>query len=193
MVEKFDIFDPIPPATDPLNNRDAQSYTLWLAHVAHPGQCMLLIDFLQHIEFRIALEEDRTIAKKGLELRDRFQDISGKNAHEGMHSMGTTVLEVLVVLALEMDDICYDPSEGERPDVFFWIMLANLGIHPIDFSDFDWTPDKVIYLHQRLDMWMDRVYSPDGNGCPFPITNPQDDMIKVPLWTQMQWFCNEEL
>lgn len=187
-----DIYDPFDPTDDPLNNEKAGWYFFWLASIVK-SPCLALLYRMFHIEFRAYNESDRTLALRALDLRSKF----GKPEvlQSCMNNMGATVLEVLISLALSMAEICWD--NDERPDVYFKILINNLGIYEKDFDDVLFTYDRLLFLHKVLDRWMDRRVGPNGEGSPFVFTgrriSGREDVRDSSWWTVMQRYCEEEL
>lgn len=91
-----------------------------------------------------------------------------------------SVLEVLLGIARRW---CY--YFGGEPPFYFNHLFRNMG--------FDMCPGRVLSsetrqeIRERVDIWMSRQFSPDGNGSPFPVEGlfQGPDMRKLDIWHQM--------
>lgn len=82
--------------------------------------------------------------------------------------------------------------EGAVP-YYFGHMFRNM--------EFDRYPGRVLSsgsvegVRERSMVWMNRQFSPDGKGSPFPITNPINvqafDLTQLDIWGQMNVYSSE--
>lgn len=79
-----------------------------------------------------------------------------------------------------------DDSFGNRTGEWFWTMLVNLGLGHMSNAHYD--EAEVDYILERF---VNREYSPQGEGGLFVVKNPQSDMRKVEIWYQMCWYLTE--
>lgn len=94
--------------------------------------------------------------------------------------------EIFIILAQNMDDILHDLKHGNRTEEWFWLMMKNMGLIFHDNDDFVESDVDTI-----LDMFVHRKYYKNGDGGPFPLKRPLDNMRRVELWYQVNWYVNE--
>ena len=58
------------------------------------------------------------------------------------------------------------------------------------YEDYIDAPDLV---QERVDVFLDRAYSPDGTGGLFPLHEPDEDQRQVELWYQMSAYLLERV
>lgn len=97
-----------------------------------------------------------------------------------------SVLEMLVGLAIRIDnEWTGDPGE-EHPEVIFWEMLQNLGLDK--YTNRRFNRDSVVEI---LGIWIKRDFEKDGKGSIFPLKRPRRDQRRVEIWKQMQEYLGE--
>ena len=94
--------------------------------------------------------------------------------------------EVLVQMAIDMDDILYDSKHGTRVDQWFWIFMDNMGLTNYDNNDFDY--DAVARI---VDSFNRRKYKVSGEGGPCPLNRPTKNLRKTDYWYQINMYVNE--
>lgn len=141
-----------------------------------------VIEQLYLTEFRWILDRDENRAGWGLALRDQFYYETGQKAD--IFTEKCTVLEMLIALAIDMDNILYDDRFGPRIYVWFWMFLENLGVK---------NGKKCHDLDEKLDIFMDRKYSRNGKGNIIRLQKCKKDVTKVEIWFQICWFIDEIL
>jgi len=158
-------------------------YFDWLLSKVDGWPYRQVCDYLYHIEFRwdytIELDGDR--AEKGKALRYLY--FTEKRQDSGMSGMPCTVLEMLVALAIDMENIMGEPG-NDHPERWFSDMLCNLGIAN-SFSRQD--------IVNKVGRWMARDYMPDGNGGLFPLSNSPNDQRRSPIWAQAGLYMCERV
>lgn len=127
---------------------------------------------LYSVPFHYAIDLDWNRAAAGLNLRDRFAYLGGVNDNVGP-SKDASVLEVLIGLSLNMAN-----QTGEEPAKWFWEMVSNLHLTTNHFKE-------------TLQIWMNRKFSYDGSGSPFPLRHPVKDQRQLQIWDQMACYLNE--
>ena len=147
-----------------------------------------LLLYLSGKVFRWTVKRDEDRAKNGLALRTSF----------AMHTRcpydfwvnylpeQCTVLEMMIALAMSIDDVIYDPDYGDRTAVWFWKMIDNLGLGRMNKYDFDKD-----YCNEVIDRFLKRRYLRDGRGGLFTTRNPKIDMRKAEIWYQANIFLEE--
>lgn len=149
-----------------------------------------LLSFLFNMEFYWfdEHETDESRAIDGKRLREQFMaenDITPDLILQGP----CRVLEMLVALAQRAEFTMYDPWKGDRTYKWFWIFMRNLGLDYL--IDDNCTGDAETYVHMVITRWLDRRFDSNGNKSPFPIKSRHEDMRKVDIWYQLQWWLSE--
>ncbi len=160
-------------------------YFYWLTGIISDGNdesYSMLLKQLFDTAFVYSLEMDANREHDGLDLRDRYAyEMNVDLAMPGPCS----VLEMMIALAIRCEtDVMYNPTQGDRTYIWFWLMIENLGL--IDMQNGAY--DRLKVRHVLLD-FMDRRYDPDGRGGLFYVpgsTKMQDREI----WYQMNTFLN---
>lgn len=151
----------------------------------------ILTDILSQMEFYPMVPMDNNRVQDGLALRRRFIFETGSELGLPDRDAPCSILEMMVALSLRCDEsIMYNSREGSRIDIWFALMLANLGLaHCDDTVLQDNSPmiDKVVDILERF---LQRKYTPTGEGSLFHIPNVSDDMREVEIWCQLCWYLN---
>lgn len=135
-----------------------------------------LLYFLYTVPFRYVLDRDRYRADDAFSLADEF----------GIDRGYVSVLEVLIALAIRIDDeLIGDPSDP-KPNKIFWEMCCNL--HLDEYNNKKFNVQKVQNI---LLKWMERDFNSDGYGSIFPLDDPRQDQRKLEIWSQLQEYLSE--
>lgn len=140
-----------------------------------------LLKVLHDIPFVWEIEFDENRALDGYDLRYRFCE-----DNQVIFVRDSSVLEVLVALAIRIDNEYLGDGETEHPEIIFWEMLENLGIGHM----YDRILDEKIVLY-AIKIWMNRSFKSDGKGSIFPLKHTSRDQRELEIWTQMQEYLNE--
>lgn len=148
-------------------------YYIWLLNcvgMAQESQSDLLrLLFNTKFEYVLAMDENR--ASGGMNLREIYATENGLYL-EDVYSGPCTVLEVLVALAIRMNE--YESSH--EASEWFLQMIDNLNLFDKSISD----------AENTLEIWMTRQYNADGsNGNIYYIPNYEGDMRSLEIWNQM--------
>lgn len=146
-----------------------------------------LFSLLFDVEFIFYIRNDLNRARDGIDLRYRFAML--ENDENILHELEgpCSVLEMIIALALRCEETIMDDAKyGNRTKQWFWKMLANLGIGYMNDKTFD--EDLAL---ERIYIFMERRYSPDGRGGLFYIKNCQEDLRNVEIWTQLNWYLDD--
>lgn len=145
-----------------------------------------LLIYLHTREFTYVIEKDKSRAADGVDLRCRFaQEISDMRVVEWL-SGPCSVLEMMVALSLRCEEtIMDDPKFGNRTSQWFWRMVANLGFGYMNDKRFDKKEADAI-----VNRFLDRRFSPNGNGGLFTIRDCEYDLRDVEIWTTMLWWLD---
>ena len=165
------------------------TYFDWLVYQISPDHFMReryseLLFALYSTEFFWVLQRDRNRAEDGLELRKKFdREIGGD-----IDILGPcTCLEMMVALAIRCEnELMYDPDFGDRTDQWFWMMIENLGLDQFDDDNFD--EDEIDYILERF---MKREYGIHGKYCMFPSQESIDELEKMELAYQINFYVKE--
>lgn len=146
----------------------------------------LLLEQLINTEFRWSVPNDDNRMADGEELRSEFVGEFG--ADQRIFDGPVSVLEVIVAICRRMS---FDTDEGV--DIWFWTLMENLDLRRFSdevYEDYVDAPDLV---QERVDVFLDRAYSPDGTGGLFPLHEPDEDQRQVELWYQMSAYLLERV
>ena len=162
-------------------------YTNWMMRKInfYDPNYTILIDFLNKIPFIWTIEMDQNRASDGLYLRkmyyeDRYFD------ENFMFGRDVSVLEVLVALAIRMDnEYVGDPGEP-NPGIIFLEFLENLGLDSCVNANFSCEKCEKI-----IEIWLKRRFNSRGIGSIFPIKKPKRDQRRIEIWSQMQEYIME--
>lgn len=142
-----------------------------------------LMNTLHNIPFEFSMYRDDNRADDGVALRYEFldrYDIRGDFEEDPM------VLEVLVALAIRIEDEYIGDPSDPNPSYIFWEMCCNLELDRYTDRYFD---EESIYA--IIEGWLSRDFSYDGEGSIFPIKHPIQDQRKIEIWSQMQEYLSE--
>ena len=162
-----------------MREKDWNEYGGWLLWRVHNKRknYEMMFKQLHDTPFRYIIHRDKNRAEDGIYLRDEFMQDTGIYIDS---SKDCSVLEMLVALAIRIDNEYIGDPGKERPEVIFWQMLKNLGLHK--FPDNVSNPKKIFDI---LSIWIDRKFEKDGRGSIFPIKNPDENQVEIEIWSQM--------
>lgn len=148
-----------------------------------------LFGMLMDIPFYSLVPHDENRLADGLKLRSEFAALFSYDElfWRGHISCDSSVLEVLIAIAIRWDRELMLSRDGPRYSEWFWEMLENLGLDRMD--DLDWDEDEAERL---VYIFLDRMYDYDGTGGLFPMKDPPDDMRKTELSYQLDWYVTEK-
>lgn len=173
-----------------LRDRISDEYFEWLCELVDSKRFSKRVSYrkllmhLHNIEFTWFIPHDDNRADDGIQLRRRYaltqHDVSLSNYISGPCS----VLEMMVALAIRCEEsIMDDTMFGNRTGQWFWGMIHNLGLSPMNDSEFDrdFTDDVIA-------RFLNREYEPNGKGGLFTIKNCERDLRTVEIWCQLSWY-----
>lgn len=167
---------------------DYFQYLLWRCGLEKKTRFGRLFKILHHMDFTWVLERDENRDGDGYELRDDYE-ISGDFEDwivDDFYSRRTSVFEVLIAIAIRIDnEFIGDPAE-EHPEDFFLEMIKNLGLDR--FVGNRYQESDVIKI---VDRWLQRRFHKDGQGSPFPVKYDHRDQRKLEIWDQMNSYISE--
>lgn len=151
-----------------------------------------LFDQLYNTEFTYTLPMDGNRFEDGVNLRYRFGRDNGypdQVIATYLDYCPCSVLEMMIALSIRCEDHIMDnPELGNRVGQWFWQMIVNLGLGGMKDGNFD--PE---YVEERLDIFLNRKYTRDGDGALFRVHDPHRDMRTTDIWYQMCWYLDEVL
>jgi hypothetical protein len=173
-------------------------YYLWLEDLVESGappglKYGRLFYILFNKEFTWTVPNDGNRLEDGKILRDIFNNEFATGTRILVdHDFPCSVLEVLISVAKRIEDIMYEPEEGNRTLVWLWLMITNLGLE--FFTDKVYRNNRSGFdraVEEILRTFIDRTYDRKGKGGLFPLRKPRHDQRKVEIWYQMQEFLDE--
>lgn len=143
-----------------------------------------LFNKLFDTRFDSVIELDDNRIADAIELRAEFEMANSRTRIRMEEPI--SVLEVMVALAVRCEDsIMGDDIYGDRTSVWFWYMVKSLGlIEQTDISFDEYYCDEVLHS------FVERDYATDGEGSLFHIPGCREDLRKVEIWYQMNWWLN---
>lgn len=150
-----------------------------------------LLNFMYNMEFEYIIPLDENRAYDGLNLRYLFSTEAPYNYNDILDALDEpcSILEMIIGLAHRIEtDITCEPDGIDRTSEWFWQMISSLGLEDMTDSNFD--SDKVIDI---LRCFLNRRYSPNGQGGLFTVNNYDGDMRDVEIWYQANIWLNEKI
>ena len=167
------------------NDELRSEYFMWLSSLVTGEEHLILLKQLHQMEFYSLIDRDYNLEIKAKNLRDEFSP-----GCERIIVGPASVLEVLIVLAGEMDYILWNPDIGDRSAEWFWEMITNLGLD--DLSDDRYFErggtERVVKVVHRF---LDRRYTRAGRGNIFWTNNKSKDLRGIELWYQLNDYVKE--
>lgn len=169
---------------------DYLRHLIWRCHLEKFRQYSRLFEVLHNTDFKWLIHRDQNRYEDGVELRDEYAGEMGSysmEVAEAFFDRNCSVLEMMIALAIRVDDnIIGDPDE-EHPEVFFMEMLKNLGLDRFKNNKFNL--QDVIDI---IDRWLSREFDRDGFGSPFPVRYDHRDQRKIEIYDQMNSYIYEK-
>ena len=147
-----------------------------------------LLDFLSGKPFTWSVDHDENRAEDGYALRWKFASEFSvdEDFWVGRMPVRCSVLEMMIALSMRCEDVISDPEKGDRTAVWFWRMVANLGLWRMHNQNFDRT-----ICEEKIDILLKRQYERNGIGGLFKIRDKTIDMRKAEIWYQMSTWIME--
>lgn len=169
----------------------AESYSEWLYSMVDPGhEYNFLMSMLFELEFTWTNPRDESRAEDGQHLRERFEDASGIECKDSWIEWPPSVLEVMVGLAIRVENVLYDSTKGDRTSEWFWIMAKNLGCAHLKDKSLKNHCEARSYICDCVDKMVNRKYDADGRDNAL-FRRPKGweyDFREEELWSQMTAF-----
>lgn len=161
-------------------------YYEWLTHLVGIRDHQALFSYLHNSDFYWSVERDVNRALDGIGLRDKFMRIAQYDIADTERFGACTILEMLLGLAIRMNDIMYEIGENDRTSHWFWLLLRNTGL--------DNCYDKAFYadgVDAIITTVLSRNYDYNGIGGFFPLHHCEEDQRNVELFYQMSAYLDE--
>lgn len=143
-----------------------------------------LLMHLHNIEFTWFIPYDDNRADDGIMLRRKYALAHHDEELSDYISGPCSVLEMMAALAIRCEEsIMDDTLFGNRTGQWFWGMIRNLGLSPMNDSNFD-----ADFVDDVIARFLNREYEPDGKGGLFTIKNCDHDLRTVEIWRQLSWY-----
>ena len=173
-----------------------RKYFEWLCSFVKPfvlnRSYRFLMLHLFRTDFYAVIPMDENRASDGIELRYRFgreKRIRMSDIADVLDVKDCSVLEMMVALSLRCEEqIVDEPDVGDRTRKLFWSMINNLGLNRMDNESYD-----SFEVEDRLDIFLNREYKPDGTGGLFKLRRTRHDLRNVEIWYQMMWYLSENM
>ena len=148
-----------------------------------------LLRYLNTLEFTYLIDIDGNRECDGIDLRYQFayeMDIPQAQVAKYLDNKPCSVLEMMIALSQRINNIMEDPEiEGEQIPDWFWSMIRNLGLDDMGDAYFD-----KFYVKEKIDIFLQRKYKPDGTGGLF-VLRDRRDLRGVEIWMQAMWYLDE--
>ena len=130
-------------------------------------------------KFSIFMDENRAI--NGEELRWDFASECDYiyDEIEDALDFSVSVLEVMVALCIKIEQFMMNCTDGDRTGVWFWDMIASMHLSDMTNARFDYP-----YVRDRIDIFLNREYSENGDGGLFFVEDCEQNMREIELWKQ---------
>ena len=143
-----------------------------------------LLMHLHSIEFTWFIPYDDNRADDGIMLRRKYALAHHDEELSDYISGPCSVLEMMAALAIRCEEsIMDDTLFGNRTGQWFWGMIRNLGLSPMNDSNFD-----AEFVDDVIAWFLNREYEPDAKGGLFTIKNCDHDLRTVEIWRQLSWY-----
>lgn len=140
-----------------------------------------LLLYLNDVEFTYIIEMDENRLKNGEALRWDFAyeyDIDYALVEDSL-DYSISVLEVMVSLCRKIEEMMENCNDGCRTGIWFWDMISSMHLENMTNARFDYS-----YVRDRVEIFLNREYSRDGDGGLFYVENSPIDMRRSELWLQ---------
>ena len=171
-------------------NRVNDEYFDWLCEIIDSKRFSKQVSYrkllmhLHNIEFTWFIPYDDNRADDGVKLRRKYALARNDEELSDYISGPCSVLEMMVALAIRCEEsIMDDTLYGNRTGQWFWGMIHNLGLSPMNDSNFD-----AEFVDDVIARFLNREYEPDGKGGLFTIKNCDHDLRTVEIWRQLSWY-----
>lgn len=170
-------------------------YFTWLCNIININRprdsYFILAQTLHKRDYTWFIPNDDNRAADGIKLREKFADeLRYDNISRILNRNSCSLLEMLIGVSIRIEDILYDPEEGDRTERWFWEILGNIGLDIYTDSKYAdvYGREKINIL---IDIVLNRTYRRNGKGGLFPLKGSRRDQRKIEIWYQMCEYLNE--
>ncbi len=169
-------------------------YFDWLYDLAMDGDedYRYICAYLHGTEFTYQLPMDSNRFEDGVSLRYRYGyecDLPNYRIASELDHRPCSVFEMMVALALRMEEDIMGKNDSNRTSEWFNDMLESLGLS--DMTDDRFDEDEAEHI---IEVFLEREYDRNGKGGLFTIDNaPAPNLQNVEIWYQAMWFLNNIL
>lgn len=168
---------------------DYLQYLIWRGNLEKFKEYSCLFAILHNIDFWYDIPRDENREADGADLRNDYnipEEWYSEELREAFDNHWTSVFEVLLALAIRVDDeYIGDPSE-EHPEDFFMEMIKNLGLDVFIGKRY-----KESDVQKIITRWLSREFKRNGEGSPFPLQYNDRDQRDLEIWDQMNCYISE--
>lgn len=149
---------------------------------------LLQLMFEKEFTWSVPMDDNRLQDARDLRTefahRGRRSEQRKQETADALQDMApVSFLEVLIALSQKMAF-----SAGGSAPGWAWHFLNNLELHRM----FDpLTGGKRRRANEIMDTVINRTYLPNGEGSFFPLAWPDEDMTRIELWYQMNYYISE--
>lgn len=163
-----------------------EEYYNWLLYSTNfdNNRYDLLMRELFNSPFEVVLERDSNRIDDCLALRSQF--LYEKGIKGDFLDFPPNILELLISLAIRIDNEYLGNPNDPHPEIMFWEMICNLGLNKFDNSHFN---SDLIY--EILSIFVGRKYDKNGFGGIFPLKKSTQNVQKMEIASQMKAYLNE--
>lgn len=173
---------------------DWSGYFEWLVEAIDDGEHDDMLPVLSYLWKKEFIWEnlndlDRNRAMDGALLREEYADEYDCYIEEEDLEEPCSVLEMFVRLAIDIENNVTGVPGEERPDIWFWRFLENLGIDDRCTG----RGYSKAYLDQAIDTWLSGNISKSGKRSPFRTHSRSIDMREKDIWMQAMAMVNDTI
>lgn len=130
---------------------------------------------------------DRNRAMDGVQQREEYAEEFNCIIKEEDLEEPCTLLEMFVRLSRDIENNVTGVPGKERPDIWFWRFLKNLGIDERCTGK----GYSKHYLDQVVDKWLKGGITKHGKNSPFPVRYCDGDMRQKDIWMCAMAYVND--
>ena len=180
-----------------------ERYFRWLiaavSNDEHPADnYKKLLRYLHDRSFCYILPMDGNRSEDGIDLRYRgfaYQcGIDYREIASVLDIRDCSVLEMMVSLAVRMEDIAGDYDYGDRTSIWFWKMVESMGLKGMTDAYIESNSTTAqADIEETVDRFLKREYYPNGKGGLFTLPDSDCDLRQMEIWNQMCRFLAQEV
>lgn len=145
---------------------------------------------LNNVPFIYNSDMDENRYEDGINLRYRFGfdlNVPMPIISEIIDYRDCSMLEMMVALTIRIEEFMTGPNIANRTHIWFHDMLCSL--HLSEMTD-DHAFDQR-YFEEHMEIFLNHLYSPNGDGGLFTVNNTNIDMQTQDIWYQCMQYLNE--